>query len=153
MSYNKEHDIPAKLFDFAKDLSFGEDNEKFVKGFYQSVIQGSAEVKADRYRNGRMVVETDQNPRRKTDRFGAPVWEKSGINVTAADWWIYVYATKQSFVVVSVPRLKRFLRANKGLFNPESKRLFASQSDNPSMGFLLEPDQVMEMLYSEKYDQ
>lgn len=152
MPYNKEFDIPVNSFNFAQDLVFGEKGEKFIHDFYQAVIQGSAEVKTDRYRNGRMVVETNQNPRRETDVFGHPIWQNSGINVTKADWWIYVYGLSQSFVVVAVPRLKRFLRANREVFNQTTKRVFAESSDNPAMGFLLEPNQVMEMLYSKEYD-
>jgi len=38
------------------------------------------------------------------------------------------------------------------LFNENTKRLFAEGSDNPAKGFLLEPENVMEMLYSKKYD-
>lgn len=55
-------------------------------------------------------------------------------------------------VIVSVERLKRYLRKNRQLFNEQTKRLFAAGSDNPAKGFLMEPDQVMEMLYSDKYD-
>lgn len=152
MPYNKDFDIPAGSFDFAKDLSFGEEGEKFVQDFYNAVIQGSAEVNTDRYRNGRMAVETNQNPRGSTDVFGYKIWVPSGINVTKATWWIYVYSIHQAIVVVSVARLKRYLRANRELFNESTKRMFAANSDNPARGFLIEPNQVMEMLYSDKYD-
>jgi len=152
MNYNNKFDIPAKSFDFANDLEFGHSGESFVKEFYNSVIQGSAEIKTDRYRNGRMVIETNQNPRRKTDVFGYPVWQLSGINVTTATWWIYVYSLNSSMIVVSIERLKNYLRTNKEIFNNSTKRVFAESSDNPSMGFLVEPNQVMDMLYNEKYD-
>jgi len=152
MTYNKDFDIPANSFDFAKDLKFGQQGETFIGDFYAAVIQGSAEVKTDRYRNGRMVVETNQNPRRETDVFGVQIWSPSGINVTKAAWWIYVYAIHQSMVIVNVQRLKRYLRVNRELFNEQTKKVFAGSSDNPAKGFLLEPEQVMEMLYSIKYD-
>jgi hypothetical protein len=152
MTYNKHFDIAPNSFDFSADLGFGHMGEGFVKEFYHAVIQGSAEVKTDRYRNGRMVVETNQNPRRKTDVFGHPIWELSGINVTTAIWWIYIYSLNSSMIVVSVYRLKQYLRMNKELFNETTKRTFAESSDNPSRGFLLEPQQVMEMMYSKEYD-
>lgn len=152
MVYKKEFDIAANSFDFQKDLEFGEKGESFISDFYQSVIQGSAEIKTDRYRNGRMVIETNQNPKRQTDINGQKIWELSGINVTTAQWWIYVYCLHQSTVVVSVERLKRFLRLNRELFNEGKKVLFAKESDNPAKGFLIEPQEVMQMLYSEKYD-
>lgn len=153
MTYNKHFDIPEKSFNFAEDLDFGHSGESFVKNFYNSVIQGSAEIKTDRYRNGRMVVETHQNPRRENDVFGYALWKQSGINVTTAKWWIYVYSLNSSMIVVSVERLKKYLRQNKGKFNESEKRVFAENSDNPSKGFLLEPEDVMEMLYSKQYDQ
>ena len=152
MTYNKEFDIKKKSFDFASDLAFGHSGEDFVKQFYHSVIQGSAEVKTDRYRNGRMAVETQQNPRRKTDVFGYPIWQDSGINVTKAQWWVYTYSLGEAFVIVLVPRLKRYLRENKEMFNENTKVMFAKDSDNPAKGFLIEPRDVMEMLYSGKYD-
>ena len=150
--YNKDFDLPAKAFDFKKDLAFGHLGEDSVRQFYNSVINGSAEVKTDRYRNGRMVVETQQNPRRQMDEFGEQVWVNSGINVTKANWWIYIYSLGDAFIIVSVDRLKRYLRANKMMFTDERKIIFARSSDNPAKGFLLEPQHVMEMLYSEEYD-
>lgn len=152
MPYNKDFDIPAKSFDFSADLKFGELGEDFIKKFYEAVINGSAEVKTDRYRNGKMVVETQQNPRRQTDSNGMAIWKHSGINVTKAEWWIYVYSLGHAFVIVSVPRLKRFLKARNDLFNEQTKISFGSSGDNPARGFLLEPNQVMEMLYSKEYD-
>lgn len=152
MPYNREFDIPVNSFNFAKDLAFGEQGEKFIQDFYNAVIQGSAEIKTDRYRNGRMAIETNQNPKGIKDENGERIWVPSGINVTKAVWWIYVYSLHQAIAVVSVERLKRYLRANKPLFNERTKKMFAAGSENPARGFLMEPMQVMEMLYSEKYD-
>lgn len=152
MGYNKEFDIPTNSFNFTKDLAFGEIGEGFIKDFYEAVIQGSAEVKTDRYRNGRMVIETQQNPRREKDAYGNQVWKLSGINVTTAQWWIYIYCLQQAFVILSVDRVKKYLRSNKHLFNESTKKVFASSSDNPAKGFLLEPEQVIEMMYSKEYD-
>ena len=63
-------DIPARSFDFKKDLEFGLQSEKEIEGFLDDLSNGSFEVKTDRYRNGRMVIETDQNPRAITDADG-----------------------------------------------------------------------------------
>ena len=153
MAYKKEFDIDKKSFDFASDLAFGESGENFVKEFYRSVIQGSAEIKTDRYRNGRMVIETNQNPQNAVDEKGVRIWKLSGINVTTAQWWVYVYAMEQSMVIISVERLKKYLRLNRETFNDKTKVIFAKNSDNPSKGYLIEPEQVMEMMYNEKYDQ
>lgn len=153
MVYKKEYDINSKSFDFASDLAFGEAGENFVKEFYRSVIQGSAEIKTDRYRNGRMVIETNQNPQNVVDASGVRIWKLSGINVTTAQWWIYIYTLEQSMVIISVERLKKYLRLNRETFNEKTKITFAKNSDNPAKGFLIEPNQVMDMMYNEKYDQ
>lgn len=152
MTYKKEFDIASKSFDFAKDLKYGQAGEGSIVSFYESVIQGSAEIKTDRYRNGRMVVETNQNPKNKVNELGQKIWDLSGINVTTAQWWIYIYCLNQSIVVVSVERLKKYLRAHRDRFNEQNKVMFAQNSDNPAKGFLIEPQDVMQMLYSEKYD-
>lgn len=152
MPYKKEFDIASKSFDFAKDLKYGQAGEGSIVSFYESVIQGSAEIKTDRYRNGRMVVETNQNPKNKVNELGQKIWDLSGINVTTAQWWIYIYCLNQSIVVVSVERLKKYLRAHRDRFNEQNKVMFAKNSDNPAKGFLIEPQDVMQMLYSEKYD-
>jgi len=153
MPHNREFDIPAKSFNFANDLAFGERGEQFIRDFYSEVIQGAAEIKTDRYRNGRMAVETQQNSFCQTDVFGHPIWRDSGINVTRARWWIYTYSPGEAFVIVSVSRLKRYLRQNVEMFNETTKVTFAKNSENPARGFLIEPHNVIEMLYSEKYDQ
>lgn len=152
MAYNKEFDLPAKAFDFQKDMAYGHLGEAMVKEFYEGVIQGAAEVKTDRYRNGRMVIETQQNPRRETLADGTPRWVNSGINVTTAKWWIYVFALNESMIIVSVARVKKYLKAYPERFNESTKRVFAEKSDNPAKGFLLEPFDVTELLINPKYD-
>ena len=150
--YNKDFDIGKNSFNFSDDLAFGHIGEDSVRKFYASVIQGASEIKTDRYRNGRMVVETQQNPRRKRDENDLPIWENSGINVTKADWWIYIYSLGQGFVIVSVQRLKKFLRSHPERFNESTKMLLGASGDNPAKGFILESQEVMRMLYSEEYD-
>ena len=128
-------------FDFKVDLAYGKAGEAELVEFFNAVQGSSVEVKSDRYRNGRMAVETQQKP-------AGSEWKQSGINVTQAQWWAYRFGPG-SFVLVSVPRLKKYLRLNRGLLQ---KRDFAAGSDNPSRGFVLMPDQVQELLTSEWYD-
>lgn len=146
-AYNPNEDIVPedKNFDFAQDLQFGQIGEQRVIDVLNELVTGSIEVKTDRYRNGSMVVETDQNP-------GNKGWKKSGINVTKAKWWVYVYALEGSIVIVDIERLKRFLRINKHLFNEGTKRLMAEKSDNPAKGFILKPRHVMDMMINRRYD-
>lgn len=141
MSENR-WDFPAeRRYNFADDLKFGKLGEAVTKEFIESIVNGSFEIKTDRYRNGRMVVETHQNPREKG-------WKPSGINVTEAKWWVYVYCLDGAFIVVDTNRLRRFIATLPG----SRMRLFAERSNNPSRGYLLKPDEVMHMLIDPKFD-
>lgn len=144
-------DIPARQFDFKTDLTFGQKGETLVSGFLDSLSDGSFEVKSDRYRNGRMVVETDQNPRGIKDENGVQIWNKSGINVTTAKWWVYVFSMDEAFVIVNVDRLKRYLRANRLRFN-ENTKINLGGADNPAKGFLLMPKDVIDLMANTEYD-
>jgi len=147
-----DYDIGAMPHDWQTDLTFGHKGEKLVSEFLEKIGVGAFEVKTDRYRNGRMVLEMKQNPRRRTNYNGTPVWIPSGLAITKAEWWVYVYALDGSFVILSVPRIKRYLKANKSRFCPAKMHKFAWRSGNPSMGYLLEPEDVMDMMINEKYD-
>jgi hypothetical protein len=144
-------DIPSRVFDFKSDLEFGQESEREIELFLDDLSNGAFEVKTDRYRNGRMVVETDQNPKGVTDSNGERIWKKSGINVTTAKWWVYVFSPAQGFVIVDVERLKRFLRQNNKKFNESTKRDFGGK-DNPARGFLLMEHDVQDLLINKKYD-
>lgn len=128
-------------FDFTVDLAYGHEGERNLQDFFGAFQHGTVEVKADRYRNGRMAVETQQKP-------AGSDWKDSGINVTEADWWAYRFSP-DAFVIVSVARLKSFLRQNKELLD---KRMFAADSTNPAKGFLLFPNHVQDLLTNPDYD-
>jgi hypothetical protein len=147
-----DYDIPARRYDFQEDLKFGHKGEALVTEFLDALSGGAFEVKTDRYRNGRMVIETSQNPRRKLDDEGNAFWKPSGLMVTKAAWWVYVYTLdggEGAFIVVNVKRMKRWLKVNKKIIKLKE---FAWSSSNPSKGYLLEPEQVMDMLISKDYD-
>lgn len=150
---NSDFDIPPQKINFADDLQFGQKGEKMVQSFLEGLLSNdSYEVKTDRYRNGRMVVETDQNPFGKKDDAGNPIWVPSGINVTKATWWVYVFTLGEGFIAVDVQRLKRFLRRFPYKFNPNTKRSLGSAGDNPARGFLLMPNDVIDLLSNSDYD-
>jgi len=128
-------------FDFKVDLEHGNAAEANLIDFFNAMNGQQVEVKSDRYRNGRMIVETQQRP-------NGGDWQHSGINVTTATWWAYQLAPS-SFILVSVARLKRYLRMNDYLLE---KREFASTGDNPAQGFLLTAAQVHELQTSKAYD-
>lgn len=99
-----------------------------------------------------MAVEVEQNPRRATDENGNQLWKKSGLMVTKAHWWVYVYTMNGdhgAFVVISTKRLKKYLKKNSKEFKLVD---FAKNSDNPARGYLIEPAQVMDMMINPAYD-
>ena len=128
-------------FDFKVDMVYGKAGEAELVEFFDAVQGSKVEVKSDRYRNGRMAVETQQKPLGRD-------WQDSGINITTAEWWAYRLAPG-AFILVSVPRLKKYLRANRDTLQ---KRDFAAGSDNPSRGFVLMPEQIQSLLADKEYD-
>ena len=128
-------------FDFKVDMVYGKAGEAELVEFFDAVQGSKVEVKSDRYRNGRMAVETQQKPLGND-------WQDSGINITTAEWWAYRLAPG-AFILVSVPRLKKYLRANRDTLQ---KRDFAAGSDNPSRGFVLMPEQIQSLLADKEYD-
>lgn len=151
-----DYDLPERKYDFHTDLKYGKQGEELVSSFLDAIGDGAFEVKTDRYRNGRMCVEIMHWPRKRKDDDGKAIWESSGLRVTKARWWVYVYTLdghEGSFTVVSVPRLKRYLAINADRFNDSTMRDFARASSNPSRGFLLEPDDVMDLMINKAYDE
>lgn len=140
MAKNSKYDIPAPYF--PDDLKYGKRGEAVVERFLKDIGAGSLEVKSDRYRNGRMVIEVEQNPKRSG-------WRPSGIMVTEAKWLVYQYNLDGAFTIVNVNRVKRYLQINHS--NLEIK-LCGARGDNPSRGYLLQPDDVIDMLTNPNYD-
>lgn len=146
-----DYDLPERKFNFKADLAYGKVGEKLVEDFLETLETGSFEVKTDRYRNGRMVLEMEQNPRKRLDDDGKPLWEPSGLNVTQAKWWVYVYTLDGAFIIVSVERIKRYIK-HKNL-TAKDYYDFAKMSSNPSKGFLLQPEDVMDLMINKEYDE
>lgn len=149
---NSDYDLVSLKYDWANDLKFGHKGEALVESFLTAITSGSFEVKTDRYRNGRMVLEMEQNPRLAKNEDGTAYWKPSGLAVTKAAWWVYVYALDGSFVILDVARIKRYLKVNKARFCKENYKKFAARSSNPTVGHLLEPEDVMDMLINTDYD-
>ena len=140
---DSEWDIEKYTFNFAQALKYGQLGEKRIRTMLENLVEGSFEVKSDRYRNGNMAVEMRQNPRREGR------WIPSGLQVTKATWWVYIFSMDGGFVIVSVDRLKRYIEANKDTLET---RDFARRSTNPAWGYLLRPENVSELLHSDAYD-
>jgi hypothetical protein len=150
---SSDFDIAPQKINFDQDLAYGHQGEDLIRGFLQSLNDSSFEVKTDRYRNGRMVIETEQNPYRRTDAEGKPIWKLSGINVTKATWWVYVFTLDGGFIAVNVARLKRFLRKHPDKYNEGTKRALGTAGDNPARGYLIMPHDVIDLLTNPIYDE
>lgn len=151
-----DYDLPAKKFDFRTDLAFGKKGEALVDSFLTAMEAGSFEVKTDRYRNGKMVLEMEHNPRRAKDENGKPIWKPSGLSVTKAAWWVYVLTldgNEGAFHIISVDRIKRYLKINKDIYKKSKMMNFAWSSTNPSRGHLLLPEAILDLMTNEAYDE
>jgi hypothetical protein len=62
---------------------------------------------------------------------------------------VYIFSMDGGFIIVSVERLKRFIRANHETLET---RDFARRSSNPAWGYLLKPSDVCSLLYDKRYD-
>ena len=114
--------------------------EDLFEEFIKSLDDADFEIKRDMYRNGRMVVEMEQKPKDKD-------WKPSGLAVTKAKWWIYLFSD-DAFVAVEVARLNKYLEINNNI----PLKTFAPYSANPTKGYLLMPEDVNLLLSSELYD-
>jgi len=137
---------------FSKDLEFGQKGEQSIVRFARIIGSGAVEVKTDRYKNGNMVIETHQNPKGALTADGERLWVPSGLNVTKATWWVYVFAVDESFVMFTVDRLKRYLRINANIYTPESKQIMAPNSENPARAWVIKKPETINMLSDRRYD-
>ena len=108
--------------------------------FLDSLDKKDFEIKRDMYRNGRLVVEMEQKHRDQD-------WKPSGLSVTTAKWWVYLFSD-DAFLVVEVARLKKYIEIN----NQMELKTFAPRSYNPTRGYLLYPEDVSKLMASEVYD-
>jgi hypothetical protein len=125
------------------DLRYGKQGEELVLRFLEDISSGHLEVKTDRYRNGRMVLEIEQNPHGKG-------WKPSGLMITEAKWWVYQYNLDGAFTIVSTDRVKRYIEAHKDSLE---LKMFGTRGNNPSRGYLLEPEEVTDLLINPAYDE
>lgn len=135
-------DYDIKQPHFLRDLGFGRKGEKKIESFLEDIGGGHLEVKTDRYRNGRMVLEVAQKPKDQD-------WKPSGVMVTKAKWWVYQYGLDGAFNIIAVDRIKRYIKAIK---KTKEVKLFGLRGDNHSRGYLLEPEEVIDLMVNPKYD-
>ena len=76
----------------------------------------------------------------------------SGLNVTKAVWWVYIFAVDESFVMFKVDRIKRYLRSLPNLYNENTKRVMAPNSENPALAYVVQKSETINMLSKKDYD-
>lgn len=97
---------------FKADLKFGEHGEDIAAKLVDAMLNGWVEVKSDAFENGNIFVELAHCPGRVKDDNGDFVWIKSGLNVTKANFWIYMKLSEQgnfrSALVLETSRLNAY---------------------------------------------
>lgn len=150
---------------FKSDLLFGEIGENHAKEFLDSILNGWAEVKSDAFDNGNIFLEVAHCPGRRKDASGNFIWQKSGINTTQAQYFIYIKQSQagrfRGALVLETERLLRFHRAFKkqnGIEIHESGLVGTGymygnmRGEIPTVGLRICPDDVSKILYSSHYD-
>lgn len=111
----------AKKGAFYTDRAFGKVGESHALDFMESLLQGWVEVKTDGFDNGNLFIEVAHCPGREVDEDGNFIWQKSGLNVTKAKYFMYIKQSPagdlRSATILETERLRRFhkwVKATKG---------------------------------------
>lgn len=120
--------------DFDMDLSFGHEGELYAYECIRELASGKVEVKRERYANGRVFVETGQNPR-------GTGWKPSGIRTTKADYWAYV---KPGGIILFIPTDAIQSRVDEKFALGLLPMVIKPFSTNPARGFLIEVRDLLE---------
>jgi len=59
-----------------------------------------------------------------------------------------VYTMNEAMIVISTDRLRRYIKT----LSKSRLRLFAEGSNNPARGYLLQPEEVIALLYDSAFD-
>lgn len=106
---------------FQADLKFGEAGEGHAMSIVKALLDGWVEVKTDGFENGNLFIEVAHCPNRRVDSQGNFIWQKSGLNVTQAKYFMYVKQAPdgqlRSATIFETERLRRYhqwVKATKG---------------------------------------
>lgn len=121
--------IPGYEPKFDIDYQYGRQGELLVARVLEQLGdgQGRVEVKTSRYPGHQVFVELEQKPRR------AKVYKPSGLNVTQAEYWAFVFPG-EAFLLVPVERLKAEV-ARRVARQPLTDA--GLNGDNPTRGLLI----------------
>lgn len=113
VGYDPEADIRGDgKGQFAYDLKFGEHGEDMATKLVDAMLNGWVEVKSDAFENGNIFVELAHCPGRQRNQNGEFVWKLSGLNVTKANFWIYMKLSEKgdfrSALILPTARLNAY---------------------------------------------
>lgn len=124
-------------YDFTIDRAHGELAERAAANL---LTIDSVEVKAKRYDDSHYYVEYEQNPRNSGN------WIPSGIVITEATHWVFIYCENTVALTVPVGVLKEAGRiAAKDKANWKS-----TPGDNPTHGIMVSIGLILETAYQQR---
>lgn len=124
-------------YDFTVDIDHGEVAERAAAKILTTT---SVEVKAKRYDDSVYYVEYEQNAQNRG------VWLPSGISVTQATHWVFIYCDNEVALTVTVGVLKE---AGRRAFADPTKRKEIG-GDNPTRGVLVALDEILGVAYERR---
>lgn len=150
---------------FKADLKFGEHGEELAAKLVEAMLNGWVEVKSDAFENGNIFVELAHCPGRAVDQDGNFVWTKSGLNVTKANFWIYMKLSGQgefrSALVIPTVRLNAYRSWYKEQYGTEILPSGSKQSgymignangEIPTLGLRIVASDIPMIQYSPQFD-
>jgi hypothetical protein len=113
---------------FDHDYQYGRQGELLIGDALAALRdgQGRIEVKRKRYLDGKIYVELLQDPGGTGKR-----WKPSGLNVTDAEWWVYVVGETGVLLFFPTDLLRWAIKTDAG--RPCAEK----DGDNPTEGRLL----------------
>ena len=150
---------------FKADLKFGEHGEDIATKLIDAMLAGWVEVKADAFENGNIFVELAHCPDRSRDDNGDFIWKKSGLNVTQAQFWMYMKLSEcgdfRSALVLETSRLNAYrswFKENNGtnILTPGTQKtgymIGNANGQIPTLGLRIVAQDIPFLQYSSKFD-
>lgn len=124
-------------YDFTIDKDHGELAERAAA---ELLTIDSVEVKAKRYDDSHYYVEYEQNPRNSGN------WIPSGIKITEASHWVFIYC--ENTVALTVPVVV-LIEAGRIAARDKDNWKYTPR-DNPTRGIMVSLDLILETAYQQR---
>lgn len=150
---------------FKTDLKFGEHGENIASQLVQAMLDGWIEVKSDAFQNGNIFVELAHCPNRVLKENGDFAWVNSGLNVTKAQYWMYLKVSEEgdfrSALILPTVRLNSYRQWHKSKHGTsilpsgsrESGYMIGNASGQvPTLGLRIVASDIPALQYSSLFD-